>query len=76
MSITTVDSREARFKWLIRPFMWAIDACLMAMLFGVSLATDPSIAKTYVIAGLIASIGTIAGLTVWGIIRMRAAYEG
>ena len=73
----TAVSREDRLKALLAPFMWAFRACLMAALFGFSLATDPTfVPATYVIAGLLASLLAIAGLVAWGVIRMRAAYEG
>ncbi len=70
-------SREDRFKDLIAPFTWAFRACLMAALFGFSLATDPTfISINIVAAGLIASLVAIAGLLAWGVIKLRAAYEG
>jgi hypothetical protein len=73
----TALSRESRFKELIAPFTWAFRACLMAALFGFSLATDPTfISVNYVVAGLIASLLAVSGLVAWGMIRMRAAYEG
>jgi hypothetical protein len=77
MAIATHKTREEKFKWLTRPFIWAFDACLMAALFGVSFATAPDfIPIGYVAAGLIASLLIVAALVVWGIIRMRATYEG
>lgn len=77
MTIAAHETREDKYKWLTRPFMWAFYACLMAALYGVSLGTDPSfIPAGYVIAGLIASLMAVAGLVAWGIFRMRAAYEG
>jgi hypothetical protein len=77
MTIAAHESQDEKYKWLTRPFMWAINACLMAALFGFSLATDPSFIPTeYVAAGLIASLLAIAGLLAWGIVRMRATYEG
>lgn len=77
MAIAAHETREQKFQWLIRPFAWAFNACLMAALFGFSLATDPSFIPTqYVAAGLIASLLAIAGLLAWGIVRMRATYEG
>ena len=82
MAIAVREGREEKFKWLIRPFMWAFNACLLAMLAGVSLATDTSLANDagvttpYVIGGLISAIAVVAGLVAFGIIRMRAAYEG
>lgn len=76
MTTTTANRREERFKWLIRPFLWAFEVCLMSALFGVSFATDTSFPETYVIAGLIASMLAVSGLLAWGVIRMRATYEG
>lgn len=77
MAITAHETREVKFQWLIRPFAWALNACLMSALFGFSLATDPTfIPSTYVLAGLIGSNVAIAALLAWGIVRMRATYEG
>lgn len=76
MAIAARSNREEKFKWLIQPFMFAFSACLMAALFGVSIATDATVPDTYVITGLIASLIAISGLVVWGIIRMRATFEG
>ncbi len=77
MAIAAHETREEKFKWLIAPFMWACRACLMAALFGFSLATDPSfIHPNYVMAALLVSLLAVAGLVTWGLIRMRAAYEG
>lgn len=76
MTIAAYDSREEKFKWLIRPFQWAFSVTLMTALFGFSLATDPTINDDIVIAGLIAALGGIAGILLWGVIRLRAAYEG
>ncbi len=77
MTIAAHETRDQAYKWLTRPFMWAFSACLMAALFGFSLATDPSfIPVEYVAAGLIASLLAVAGLLAFGIVRMRAAFEG
>lgn len=77
MAIAAQNSREEKFKWLISPFYWALSACIMAALFGFSLATDPTfIPAGYVMAGLIGSLLVVAGLIAFGMIRMRAVYEG
>jgi hypothetical protein len=77
MAVAAHETREEKFQWLINPFAWALRACLMAALFGFSLATDPTfIPSSYVLAGLLVSNLAIAGLLVWGIVRMRATYEG
>lgn len=77
MAIAAHETREEKYRWLTKPFVWAFEACLMAALFGVSLATDPSFIPTsYVIAGLITSLVAVACLIGYGIVRMRATYEG
>jgi len=77
MAVAAHDTREEKFKWLMRPILWALNLCLLAALFGFSLATDPAyISATYVAGGLIAALLGAAGLLAWGVVRMRATFEG
>lgn len=77
MAVAAHDTREEKFKWLMRPVLWALNLCLLAALFGFSLATDPTfIPTTYVAGGLIAALLGVAGFLTWGVVRMRATFEG
>jgi hypothetical protein len=76
MTIAAHETQEDKYKWLMRPFMWAFDACILPLPSAFGLWTGGLVPVPYVIAGLMLALIVAAGFVGLGIIRMRTAYDG
>ncbi len=78
MSIT-YQEREAKFDWLVRPFEWASNVCLIlsVSLFGLLIEGHAFAGpvKPFAYAGLGVFL-TLFALILWGEIRLKIAARG
>jgi NADH:ubiquinone oxidoreductase subunit 6 (subunit J) len=78
MSIT-YQEREARLDWLVRPFEWASNVCLIlsVSLFGLLIEghTFTGVLQPIAYIGLVVFL-TLFALILWGEIRLKGAARG
>lgn len=80
MSVSAVDEREEKLKWLVRPINWASHVAMFALLvFAMPVLFEPGFLErnvSMIAYGAITAIAVIFALLFWGMIRVMRVARG
>lgn len=72
----TLQTREDKLTWLLRPFEWASTVIFYSAAFGLAIYCSGKAHEFYLLESMIGSATVASALLVWGLKRVKEAAWG